>query len=428
MVRSEDQSSTLPGRTQGALILAMLTAGYALNFLDRQIINILAESIKRDLVISDAQLGLLTGTAFGLFYAVMGIPIARLTDRANRVNVLAAAIFVWSSFTALCGFATNFLQLFLARLGVGVAEAGGSPASQALLSDYFPHERRATALAVFSMGLPIGTALGFAIGGVLDAQIGWRWALVVAAVPGILLAILIKLYLREPRRGAADGLSEDTLEQLAFWPTVRVLLATRSFLYAVVGGSSAIFVTYVCNAWLPPFFIRLHDVAVADIGLWIGLSVMTGGTIGVVGGGVLVDRLRPHMQAPEAWVPAVATTIAALALVGILLAESLGTAIAFMVAFYTFGTVWLGPTNAVVQGVAPVRARALATGVQLLIGNIVSLAIGPVLVGWLSDSFGRTHGEEGLRMALLIVPALGVVGSAFYLLTIRHLVADRSKR
>lgn len=411
----------------GAFVLAMLTTAYALNFLDRQIINILAESIKHDLEISDAQLGLLTGTAFGLFYSILGIPIALLADRTNRVNVLSASLLVWSAFTALCGVTHNFIQLLLARLGVGVGEAGGTPASQSLLSDYFPHERRATALAVFSMGLPLGTAMGFAVGGFLDGLVGWRNALIIAGVPGIALAIIIKLFLREPRRGEADGLADAALHHHAFGTAVRSLLGRKSFVLAVTGGSCAVFVTYVCNAWLPAFFIRLHGMEVAQVGVWIALCVSVGGALGVLFGGIAVDRLRPRLKGAELWVPAIATVISVSALVGLLLAENRAVAIAFMFVMYSFGSVWMGPTNAVVQRVAPVRSRSLATGVQLLIGNMVSLAVGPLLVGYLSDRFGETYGVEGLRIALLCIPAVGVLGSALYLTALPHLARDYSR-
>ncbi len=401
----------------------MLTLAYALNFLDRQIINILAESIKRDLQISDTQLGLLTGTAFGMFYSILGIPIARLADRTHRVRILSAALMVWSVFTGLCGLAASFTQLFIARLGVGIGEAGGTPASQSLLSDYFPASRRATALAIFSMGLPIGTALGFVVGGYLDALVGWRHALAIAAIPGVLLALVILWFLREPHRGAADGIDGTAMERPPFGPAIRELLRKRGLLYPVIGGSCAIFVNYVCNAWLPAFYIRLHGMDVGQAGLWIGLCVMTGGSVGVLGGGILVDRCRPKMHSAEVIVPAVTTVIALIALFGVLLAETTRTAIVWMFVFYTFITAWMGPTNAVVQRTAPIRSRSLATGLQLLIGNIVSLAVGPALVGWLSDTFGRSHGVEGLRLALLCVPAAGLIGAGFYIAARRHLQA-----
>lgn len=432
---STEAAGTAPGGgvpTQrgayGAVVLALLTTGYALNFLDRQIINILAESIKRDLAISDAQLGLLTGTAFGLFYSILGIPIARLADRTSRVNVLSAALLIWSGFTGICGFTSNFGQLLLARLGVGVGEAGGTPASQSLLSDYFPHERRATALAVFSMGLPLGTALGFAVGGYLDGIVGWRNALIIAGVPGIFLAILIKLFLREPRRGEADGLADTASGDSAFWPAIRELLGRRSLILAVAGGSCAVFVSYVCNAWLPAFFIRLYGMEVSQIGVWLALCVSVGGSIGVLAGGIAVDRLRPRLPGAEVWVPAIASLISVAALLGLLLTRDRTIAIALMFVMYTFGTVWMGPTNAVVQRVSPVRSRSLATGLQLLIGNMVSLTLGPLLVGYLSDLFGRTYGVEGLRMALLFIPVIGVVAAVFYLSALPYLKRDYARQ
>lgn len=413
-------------RGYSAWILILLTAAYALSLLDRQIINILAESIKRDLAISDAQLGLLTGTAFGLFYATLGVPIASLADRTHRVNVLSLSLLVWSAFTGACGLASGFTHLLLARLGVGVGEAGGTPASMSLLSDYFPYDRRATALAILSMGMPLGTAIGFGFGGFLEGAVGWRNALLLASLPGIVLAIVIKLTLREPARGGADLTSDRTQapDRASAVKTIMQLLRLPTFLRTVSGGACAVFVVYVSNAWLPPYFIRVHGMSVADVGLWIGGSVCAGGTVGVLSGGVIADRLKSRVPAAELLVPAASTFLAIAALTGLLLSHDRATALGCMAAMYIFGTVWMGPTSSIVQRVAPVRSRSLATGVQLLIGNMVSLTLGPWLVGALSDHFGRTMGVEGLRYALLCVPVIGLLGSLFYLSAVPHLARD----
>lgn len=405
------------------IVLLLLTLAYALNFLDRQIINILAESIKRDLRITDTQLGLLTGTAFGLFYAVLGIPIARLADRTNRVTVLSVSLFGWSLFTGICGLAAGFTQLLLARLGVGIGEAGGTPASQSLLSDHFPQDRRASALAVFSVGLPLGTALGFAAGGLLDGTVGWRNTLMIAAVPGVLLAVVIRALLREPQRGAADGRTDAPPRQQPL-PAVRELLRRKSLLRTVSGGSCAVFLTYVCNAWLPAFFIRLHGLSVSQVGMAIAACISVAGMAGVLAGGFAADWLRRKVPGGEVVLPAVSSALTVAAMAGVLLLRDTQAALACMFVMYGVGSVWLGPTNAVVQTVAPVHSRSLATGVQLLVGNIVSLALGPLLVGMLSDGFAPAHGAESLRLALLSVAGVGLIGSLFYLSALRHLQAD----
>lgn len=413
-------------RAYGAWVLVLLTLAYALSLLDRQVINILAESIKRDLAISDAQLGLLTGTAFGLFYTTLGIPIALLADRTHRVNVLTLSLLIWSVFTGLCGFAGSFTHLLLARLGVGVGEAGGTPASQSLLSDYFPYDRRATALAVLSMGMPLGTAIGFGFGGYLEGVVGWRNALLIAGVPGVVLAIIIKLTLREPLRGGSDTPTGDhgSIGQPSARATIAYLLRLPTFLRTVSGGACAVFMVYVSNAWLPPFFIRVYGMSVTEVGLWIGISVCIGGTIGVLSGGVIADRLKPHVPASELFVPALSTALTVAAMIGLLLSRDLAWALGFMIAVYLFGTVWMGPTSSIVQRVAPVRSRSLATGLQLLIGNMISLTVGPWLVGFLSDHFGQTMGAEGLRYALFCVPAVGALGILLYLSAVPHLVRD----
>lgn len=416
-------------RGYSAWILFLLTAAYALSLLDRQIINILAESIKRDLAISDAQLGLLTGTAFGLFYATLGVPIASLADRTHRVNVLSLSLLMWSAFTGVCGLALGFTHLILARLGVGVGEAGGTPASMSLLSDYFPYDRRATALAILSMGMPLGTAIGFGFGGLLEGAVGWRNALLLASLPGVVFAIVIKLTLREPVRGGADLLpgSVASTDRVGAFKTIMQMLRLPTFLRTVCGGACAVFVIYVSNAWLPPFFIRVHGMSVSQVGFWIGGCVCVGGTVGVLSGGVIADRLKPHLPAAELLVPAISTLLAVSAVAGLLLSHNRVIALGCMAAMYIFGTVWMGPTSSIVQRVAPVHSRSLATGVQLLIGNMVSLTFGPWLVGALSDHFGRTMGVEGLRYALLCVPAIGLLGSLFYLSAVPHLARDAER-
>lgn len=418
MIEGSETKST--GYVRYILLLLMLS--YALNFLDRQIVNILAESIKRDMRISDTQLGLLTGTAFGLFYSILGVPIARLADRTSRVKVLSGALTIWSGFTIMCGFTTSYVQLFLARLGVGVGEAGGTPPAQSLISDYFPYERRATALAVFGMGLPLGSAAGFYLGGYFDQLLGWRHTLLLAGVPGILLAILIRMTLHEPVRGAADGLTET--RSLTTREALKTLLRLKTFVRTASGGACAILIIYVTNAWLPPFFIRLHGMSVYEIGTVLALCISVGGTVSVLLGGVIADRMRRRFARSEIWVSAGSMLITFVTLMVLLLAESTAVALGAMFVMYTFGYVFIAPTNSLAQRVAPVRSRSLASGLLLLVGNIVSLTIGPPLVGYLSDTFGQSYGDEGLRYALLCISGVSLLSAALYLSARNHVLRD----
>jgi len=396
-------------------VLSLLAAAYALNFLDRQIVNILGGSIKADLHLSDAEFGLLTGTAFGLFYATLGIPIARLADRTQRVGVLSLSLLVWSSFTMLCGFVKSYPQLFLARMGVGIGEAGGTPPSQSLICDYFPDARRATMLAIFNLGLPIGSALGFFVGGALEAAIGWQWTMIVAGIPGIVLAIVIKLCVRELPRGTADGLRSGEIRGESFGRSLKTLLANRSYLLVITGAACAVFMIYVTNAWIPQFFARVHGMKTPEIGAWIALCISVGGGIGVLGGGLVADGLKRRQWAGDLWVPAITLVVAFAAFLLILFAKQVPVALGAMFVMYLFGFAWIGPTSATAQRLAPVTSRSLATGVQLLIGNIVSLTLGPPLVGYFSDRFLPVYGDESLRYALLCVSWVGLLGAVCYI-------------
>ena len=320
-----------PGRP--GYVLAVLTATYAVNFLDRQVINILAESIKRDLQISDTQLGLLTGTAFGLFYSTLGLPIAFLADRYSRTRIITLALAVWSALTAACGLAQNYLQLFLMRLGVGVGEAGGTPPSQSLIADYFPQEKRTLAMAVFALGVPLGSFCGFLLGGILDAGWGWRTAFVVAGLPGIALALLVALTVREAPRGMSDpghGLSGHQSGPATLRMSLAEIFARRSFIRLVLGGTCGIFIVYVTNAWLPSFLIRSHALNSAQVGGWIAFCVGVGGLIGSLGGGWLATRLKRRFARAEVWMIATSTLLTAPALLWTLFASSTRFALAGM--------------------------------------------------------------------------------------------------
>lgn len=418
-----------PARAQGETyrryLLAVLVVIYALNFLDRQIINILAESIKKDLAISDAQLGLLTGTAFGIFYSLLGLPIARLADRSHRVNIIAISLTIWSALTAVCGLTHTYAQLFLARLGVGIGEAGGTPASQALISDHFPLDRRATAMAIFNMGVPLGSFLGFLMGGYINDWLGWRAAFLIAGLPGLLVVLLVKLTLREPIRGAADGLETRAAEPPApLRETLKGLFARRSFAPVILGGTCGIFIVYITNAWLPSYFIRLHGLSAGEAGRWLALCIGLGGAIGALGGGALVDLLKPKVARAEILVLTISTALTFPAFLLTVLSRDTTLALAGMFLLYALAYVWMGPTSSMVQSIAPVRSRALATGVQLFAGNVISLAFGPPLIGLLSDHLGQTMGADGLRYALALGSIVALVGTGLYLLAGRWLLAD----
>jgi MFS family permease len=420
---SSPDDTTPRGRARLVLILLFLV--YSLNYLDRQVINILGQSIKTDLHLSDLQLGLLSGTAFGIFYSLLGLPLARLADRMNRVYIIAAAITVWSVFTSACSLAQSYIQLFLLRLGVGVGEAGGTPPSQSLISDYFPAARRGTAMAVFNMGVPFGSFLGFLLGGYLNDFATWRTALLVAGLPGLLLAPALLKLIPEPVRGAADGRAlAASAPRPSAREAVRTLLAKPSYVALILGGTFGIFIIYVTNTWLPPLFIRLHGMTAKEVGSWMALCIGGGGAIGTLGGGMLADVLRRRFARAEIWMLMVSTALTAPAVWLTVTAQSEGARFGWMFVLYTLGYVWIGPTSAMVQRVSPVPTRALATGIQLFIANITALAFGPPLVGYASDRLVPVAGAHSLQWALMGAALVAFCGTIAYGIAGRHILRD----
>jgi MFS family permease len=413
--------------SRAGYVLAVLAATYAVNFLDRQVVNILAESIKRDLQISDTQLGLLTGTAFGLFYSLLGLPIARLADRYSRVRIITIALALWSALTAACGIAQNYVQLFLMRLGVGVGEAGGTPPAQSLIADYFPQEQRTFAMAVFALGLPFGSFCGFLLGGIVDAGWGWRTAFVIAGVPGVFLAVLVALTLKEPPRGMSypgAAALRDRLEPAPLRVSLAEIFARRSFIRLVLGGTCGIFIVYVTNAWLPSFLIRLHGLDSASVGGWIAFCVGVGGLIGSLGGGWLATRLKRRFARAEVWMIATSTALTAPALLWTLFASSTQFALAGMFVLYALSYVWIGPTSALIQRVTPIRSRTLAAALQLSIANVIAMLFGPPSIGYLSDRLQSVFAVESLRYALGATAIVSILGAAVYWSAGRHLLRD----
>ena len=271
-------------------VLGMLTLVYVFNFIDRQLLVILQESIKKELDLSDTQLGLLSGFTFALFYVTMGIPIARFADKGNRRNIVAISLGLWSLMTAFSGLARNYVQLLLARIGVGVGEAGGSPPAHAMISDYFPPEKRATALSVYSSGLYVGILVGFLMGGYLNQQLGWRTAFFVLGIPGIIFSMLFYATVKEPRRGATDSHAPITNATHSLMHVVRLLYSMKTFVYLSLGGSLHVFCVYGLVNWEPSFLARLHGMKGADIGVALGLILGITGALGTFVGGLLTDH------------------------------------------------------------------------------------------------------------------------------------------
>lgn len=406
--------------------VAMLTAIFALNFLDRQIVTILAGPIKAEMGLTDTQLGLISGLAFALFYAALGLPIAALAERFNRVWIISASVVLWSAMTSLCGLATNFTQLFLARVGVGIGEAGCVPASHALISATVSPARRATALAIFSLGIPLGTLLGLAVGGWIAQVYGWRFAFLVVGLPGVLLGTLAMLTLRDPRHGPG---------RIAITPTrpaptgtsIRRLLDKPTYVYAVGGGTFASMAAFGITAFLGLYVQGRYGLTLGQAGLLLGLVIGIAGGIGSAAGGWLVDRLGGGTS--HVLVPAAAMIVTGPCLAAALLTSNPVASLALFAIGTLASTAWYGPTFATFQGVSTVSSRAIAVAVFTLVANLIGLGLGPLAVGIMSDAFagqmpGPGSAVAGLTAALTAATMLYGLAALCYWRAARTLNSD----
>jgi MFS transporter, Spinster family, sphingosine-1-phosphate transporter len=387
------------------LSLALLFAAGALNLCDRQIVNILAQSIKSEMHISDAQLGLLTGTAFGLFYSVLGIPLGRLADRTDRVKLMAGVLALWSAFTGLCGYAGSFAQLFLLRMGVGVGEAGSQPASTALVADLFPAHQRTSALAVLLVGAPVGGFLGLFVGGYVGSVWGWRTAFVVAAIPGFVLALIMLLTMGDPKRALPAG----AISHIPLRLILRDLLVRPRFRWLIIGLVCSSFFPYAGGAWLPSHFIRVFGMSTAEMGRYAGYAVGVGGALGTLGAGYLCDKLRSRLREAELVVLIAALAISLATLLAATLSSGLVFALTSLFVMNLCAYAFLGPVVMLIQTEATAISRALAVAVGVAISNILNLGVVVPLVGLISDGLRVAHGPRSVGVALALA-ALGMGG------------------
>jgi MFS family permease len=396
-------------------VLVVLVIVYTFNFIDRQIVGILAVPIKAELRLSDSQLGLMGGLAFALFYTLLGIPIARLADKVSRTGIMTAALALWSLMTAVCGLTQNFAQLFLARMGVGVGEAGGVAPAYSLICDYFPTKERARALSVYSFGIPIGAALGIVLGGFITSLMSWRMAFFIVGLAGLLLTPLLKFTVREPRRGALDFVraDHDHASTAAAPPSlleVIALLGRRpSFWGLSLGAACASMMGYGLFFWAPSFLVRSFHLSLLHASLAYGGLVLVGGLIGIWFGGVLADRYGEKRRAMYAFIPATAFVATVPFYVAGVLSTTLWVSFAVLLVPTALGLVWLGPVLAAVQHLVPGNMRATASALFLFINNLIGIGLGTALIGIVSDLMRVRFGAESLRYAIL-------AGTGFYLM------------
>ena len=403
--------------------LGILVVIYTFNFIDRQILSILLEPVKTELDLSDTQMGMLTGFAFAMFYATLGIPIARYADRSNRRNLIVAALSVWSLFTALSGLAQNFWHMLIARIGVGVGEAGCSPPAHSMVADYYPSDQRATALGIYSLGIPFGIMFGLFVGGWINELFGWRMAFFVVGVPGLLLAVLARYTLTEPPRGMAEGRA-DTSDQPSVRETLVYLWRKKSFRHMSFAAALAAFAGYGFVVWIPSFLIRSFDMNTGEIGTWFGLILGIPGGLGIVLGGYLADRFGARDPKWFLWTTAVALLITVPFNMIIYLATDSTTALLGMIIPVLLGNFYQATTFSQTQGISALRMRAVAAGILLFIINIIGLGMGPQMVGIMSDLLNSTYGDESLRYALLLCALVNLWAAFHYFIAGRHLADD----
>jgi predicted MFS family arabinose efflux permease len=406
-----------PRRRSASLVLAILLLAYIFNFLDRQILGILAQPIKADLHLSDTEFGAIGGLAFALLYAVLGVPLAYLADRTSRSAVIAGSLALWSAFTALCGTANGYWQLFLYRLGVGIGEAGGVAPSYALIADYFPPERRARALGIFALGVPIGLSAGTMIGAYIASAIDWRAAFIVMGIAGIILAPVLRYVVRDlPRARPATAQAPLTsvfpmlARKPAFW-----LLAFASSCSSLCGYGLAL--------WTPSILMRSFGLDLLSTGNFMASLVFIGGCAGVFAGGWFADRLGAMDRGWYAKLPAIAWLITAPTFAAGFFVPNLWLAWPLLLIPNALNILWLAPVTAAVQHLVPQPMRATASASFLFINNLIGLGIGPLLIGRLSDALKASYGVDALRNAAVACTGFYILAALLMFLCVKPLRA-----
>ena len=407
-------------------ILAILTLVYVFNFIDRNVMNSIIELIKTDLAVSDTMMGVLTGPAFVLFYALAGLPIARWADRGPRTTILALGLTLWSAMTAACGLAQSYTQLALARVGVGIGEASGVPTSQSILTDTFPPERRYRTLSIYSLGVHFGILFGMLAGGWIGEFFGWRMAFIVVGLPGILLAVVVKLAVPEPPRGRYDppgaGTQHADLRSAARW-----LLGLRSYVWLLVGAPLATLAGHAYTTWASTFFIRIHGMGVGEAGTWVGTASLIAGGSAVLVGGILSDRLSARDARWPVWIIMLCMVAELPTGAAAALSETRSAALTGYFLFIFAAAMPAGPIFGLMLNLAPPTMRATSSATYLFVGNLMGLGGGPLLVGILNDFFQASQGAEAIRSTLVAILAVSVVAIALLWLASRTLRQDLEK-
>jgi MFS family permease len=410
------------------VVVWLLVIVYTLNFLDRQLVSVLAEPIRKDLRLTDTQLGMLGGIYFAAFYTFFGIPVGWLADRTKRIWIMSGACALWSLFTMGCGMATNFLQLAIMRMGVGIGEAGGSPPSYSLISDYFPPKERGTGLAIYSLGVPLGSMLGAAIGAGIAAQYGWRAAFLAVGAPGVLMALVILFVIREPKRGGLDAFNGGKTEHEPPPPLLTAVggfFANRTLLLTAISSGLSAFVGYAGLNWNVPFLMRVKGMSLGEVAAYYSLVLGVTGVIGTFMAGWLADKLGHRDRRWYAWIPAAAFTITIPFWGLILWAPSWQLTLLFIAVPALLNNMYLAPALAVVQNAVPPARRTISGATLLFVLNLVGLGGGPLFVGRISDLAKPEWGDRSLVVGFAALIPVVVITILAHLAAAASIARDK---
>ncbi|MEH6550148.1 MAG: MFS transporter [Pseudomonadales bacterium] len=405
--------------------LTLLVLAYTLSMCDRMILSILFPDIKAEFGLSDTQLGLLGGLSFALFYATMGLPIARLSDQYSRKRIIIVSLVIFSVMTAFSGLAAGFISLLLLRVGVGIGEAGVNPASHSIIADYFPPKRRAFAMATLMLGGSFGMILGFVGGGLIAEAYGWRTALVSVGIPGVLLAFFMARLLREPARGTFE--TQVPQPSPPILTTAAQMWANPAMRHLMAGGVIAGLMSYGLTQWLPTFFMRTHELSQSQAGMMIAGVFGITGAIGALAVGKFFDRLSARGFQHGLWMLAMVPFVSIPLFVMGLFADNLTVAILLFIIPGFFANSFMGPSIAMVQTLSPVHSRAVSSAIMMLCLNLIGLGLGPLLVGVLSDMLSTVYGEGSLGVALACFGLFAFWGSLHFWLSGRALAKQQTQ-
>lgn len=408
-----DQQPDQHDSTYRKYVLFALTVVYVFNFIDRQILVILQEAIKVDLGLSDTQLGLLSGFSFAIFYVTLGIPIAKLADSSSRKRIITISLTIWSAMTAVSGLAGNFIHILLARIGVGVGEAGGSPPAHSMISDYFPAKTRATAMSIYSAGIYIGVLIGLLVGGFLAAELGWRKTFYLVGLPGIAFAVVFNFTVKEPKRASVSA-ADIQASKLTLSDTIKHLFKIKPFGLICFASAFHTFTTYGMGNWGASFLVRIHAMPIEQIGGFLALAVGVGGALGSWLGGYVGDKISNGDQSVYLKLISIAIALSIPLQAVYLFASSVTVVIISLFVIYIFWGTFLGPSISVIHGIVPTGMRAISSAVFFFVLNLIGLGLGPTFVGIMSDLLLPYFPEDSIRWAMALCMISSAVGAALY--------------